>query len=401
MGSRRTGRCSLPCKKIHLSASMRPVLDSVSPDLSWWTWSPPPLVRTGTYRQIFQPEMMITGNQNTGNIYASGYNPQDRQILERVLDRIRKQTEGCISLQGFLVFHNLGGGTGSGFTSLLMEHLAAEYNKRKMQLSVLPSLHEHQVTAPYNSILATHATMEPSDVLFLFENEAVFNICSTHLGIQSPTFKDVNRLISRIISSMTAAQRFGGSPRLTFNEIVNNLVPYPRYHFAAASYAPAISPQMIGFFQDSVYDLATSCIDPRRQVLNTNPLSSRYLACLLLYQGNVVDQHVANTFSTLRERYNLQFVNWGPIFSKGIANMPWKVPSINPAYTERSLCMLSNTTGLRHVWTQLSQRFEAMYRRRAFVNWYLNEGMQEEDFDNAIENINNLCHEYESEEHPR
>lgn len=58
-------------------------------------------VRTGTYRQIFQPEMMITGNQNTGNIYASGYNPQDRQILERVLDRIRKQVGNYVALTEF------------------------------------------------------------------------------------------------------------------------------------------------------------------------------------------------------------------------------------------------------------------------------------------------------------
>lgn len=225
------------------------------------------------------------------------------------------QTEGCTSLQGFLVFHNLGGGTGSGFTSLLMEHLAAAYNRRNMQLSVLPSLNEHKVTAPYNSILATHATMESSDIVFLFENKAVFNMCSRNLGIQTPTFNDLNRLISRIISSMTAAQRFGGIPKLTFKEIVPCVVPYPRYHFAVASYASAISPQMVGNFQDSAYDLATSCIEPRRHVLNINPLNSRYLACLLLYQGNVGPQNVHNTLSTLRERYNLQFVNWGPVFT--------------------------------------------------------------------------------------
>lgn len=48
--------------------------------------------------------------------------------------------EACRGLQGFLVFHSFGGGTGSGFTSLLMEKLSAEYGRKsKLQFSVYPA----------------------------------------------------------------------------------------------------------------------------------------------------------------------------------------------------------------------------------------------------------------------
>lgn len=44
------------------------------------------------------------------------------------------------SLQGFLVFHSFGGGTGSGFTSLLMERLSVDYGKKsKLEFSIYPA----------------------------------------------------------------------------------------------------------------------------------------------------------------------------------------------------------------------------------------------------------------------
>ncbi|CAF4317499.1 unnamed protein product, partial [Adineta steineri] len=50
-----------------------------------------------------------------------------KQIIDLVLDRLRKLSDQCDGLQGFLIFHSFGGGTGSGFTSLLMERLSLEY----------------------------------------------------------------------------------------------------------------------------------------------------------------------------------------------------------------------------------------------------------------------------------
>ena len=48
-------------------------------------------------------------------------------------------TEVCSGLQGFLIFHSFGGGTGSGFSSLLMERLSMDYGKKsKLEFSIYP-----------------------------------------------------------------------------------------------------------------------------------------------------------------------------------------------------------------------------------------------------------------------
>jgi tubulin alpha len=61
-------------------------------------------------------------------------------MLDIVLDRIRKLADQCTGLQGFLIFHSFGGGTGSGFTSLLMDRLSVDYGKKsKLEFSIYPA----------------------------------------------------------------------------------------------------------------------------------------------------------------------------------------------------------------------------------------------------------------------
>ena len=97
-------------------------------------------IRTGTYRQLFHPEQMITGKEDAANNYARGHYTIGKEIVDLVLDRLRKLADQCTGLQGFLLFHSFGGGTGSGFTSLLMERLSVDYGKKsKLEFAVYPA----------------------------------------------------------------------------------------------------------------------------------------------------------------------------------------------------------------------------------------------------------------------
>jgi len=97
-------------------------------------------VRTGTYRQLFHPEQLITGKEDAANNYARGHYTAGKEIVDLVLDRIRKLADQCSGLQGFLIFHSFGGGTGSGFASLLMERLSTDYGKKsKLEFAIYPA----------------------------------------------------------------------------------------------------------------------------------------------------------------------------------------------------------------------------------------------------------------------
>lgn len=116
------------------------------------------------------------------------------------LNRIRMVAEECNCLQGFLIFRAFGGGTGSGFTALLLEAMSKEYGKlTKIEYAIYPSPKISPIVVePYNAVLTSHACMNTEDVCFIFDNEALYDILSRLLDVPRPTYTNLNRLIAQV-----------------------------------------------------------------------------------------------------------------------------------------------------------------------------------------------------------
>ncbi|CAO3597938.1 unnamed protein product [Absidia cylindrospora] len=356
-------------------------------------------VRSGTYRQLFHPEQLISGKEDAANNYARGHYTVGKEMVDSVLDRVRKLADNCSGLQGFLVFHSFGGGTGSGFGSLLMERLSVDYGKKsKLEFSVYPAPQvSTSVVEPYNSVLTTHTTLEHSDVSFMVDNEAIYDICRRNLDIERPTYSNLNRLIAQVVSSITASLRFDGSLNADLNEFQTNLVPYPRIHFPLVTYAPIISAAKAYHEQMSVAEITNSCFEPNNQMVKCDPREGKYMACCMLYRGDVVPNDTNSAISAIKTKRTIQFVDWCPTGFKVAINgqAPCVVPGGDVAKVQRGNCMLSNTTSIASAWSRLDHKFDLMYAKRAFVHWYVGEGMEEGEFSEAREDLAALEKDYE------
>ena len=97
-------------------------------------------VRSSPFGHLFRPDNFVYGQSGAGNNWAKGHYTEGAELVDSVLDVVRKESEGCDCLQGFQLAHSLGGGTGSGMGTLLISKIREEYPDRIMTtFSVVPS----------------------------------------------------------------------------------------------------------------------------------------------------------------------------------------------------------------------------------------------------------------------
>jgi len=281
----------------------------------------------------------------------------------------------------------------------LLERLSVDYGKKsKLAFTIYPSPQiSTAVVEPYNSVLSTHSLLEHTDVAVMLDNEAIYDICRRQLGIERPTYINLNRLIAQVISSLTASLRFDGALNVDVTEFQTNLVPYPRIHFVMSSYAPILSVATAQHQQMTVAEITNDAFEPNSMMAKCDPRHGKYMACCLMYRGDVVPKDVMAAVATIKTKRTIQFVDWSPTgFKCGINYQPpIPVPGGDLAKVQRAVCMISNNTAIVEVFARINHKFDTMYAKRAFVHWYVGEGMEEGEFSEAREDMAALEKDYD------
>ena len=224
----------------------------------------------GELRDIFEARQCISDKSGAGNNWACGHFEYGALYSDEIQEKVRQAAEKCDSLQGFFFLHSIGGGTGSGLGTHILQQLADLYpSVFRFSTCVFPQNNDDVITSPYNSMLALNELIDHADCVLPVDNQALFDIVdrvdSTYAKTQGrgtggpqtssaaaneTTIKDgssvvesantkkkanhfekENSIVANVINNLTCSMRFEGDLNVDMNEITMNMVPFPKMHF--------------------------------------------------------------------------------------------------------------------------------------------------------------------------
>jgi len=348
-------------------------------------------VRAGPFGQLFRPDNFIFGQSGAGNNWAKGHYTEGAELVDSVLDVVRKEAESCDCLQGFQLTHSLGGGTGSGMGTLLISKIREEYPDRIMStFSIIPSPKvSDSVVEPYNAVLSVHQLVENADQCFALDNEALYDICFRTLKLTTPTYGDLNHLVSASLCGTTCSIRFPGQLNCDLRKLAVNMVPFPRLHFFMCGFAPLTSRGSQQYRSLTVPELTQQCFDAKNMMCAADPRHGRYLTCAVMFRGRMSTKEVGEQMLNVVNKNSSYFVEWIP------NNIKSSICDIPPKGLKMSAVFVGNSTSIQEVWKRISEQFTLVFRRKAFLHFYTGEGMDEMEFTEAESNMNDLVSEYQ------
>uniref|UniRef100_A0A8D1RGM6 Tubulin beta chain n=1 Tax=Sus scrofa TaxID=9823 RepID=A0A8D1RGM6_PIG len=345
----------------------------------------------GTWPEGREGGLTDLGLSGAGNNWAKGHYTEGAELVDSVLDVVRKESESCDCLQGFQLTHSLGGGTGSGMGTLLISKIREEYPDRIMNtFSVMPSPKvSDTVVEPYNATLSVHQLVENTDETYCIDNEALYDICFRTLKLTTPTSGDLNHLVSATMSGVTTCLRFPGQLNADLRKLAVNMVPFPRLHFFMPGFAPLTSRGSQQYSALTVPELTQQMFDSKNMMAACDPRHGRYLTVAAIFRGRMSMKEVDEQMLNVQNKNSSYFVEWIP------NNVKTAVCDIPPRGLKMSATFIGNSTAIQELFKRISEQFTAMFRRKAFLHWYTGEGMDEMEFTEAESNMNDLVSEYQ------
>lgn len=377
----------------------------------------------GPLRDVFDFRQLITDVSGSGNNWAVGHKMYGSQYRDHLSEIIRRAAEFCDCLQCFFVLHSMGGGTGSGVGTFVLNLLEEEYpDVYRFVTAVYPSADDDVITSPYNSVLAMRELTEKADCVLPIENQALTSLVnkinqaippsksgkrvySSVTGDIKPgsaitagqggvttardekPFDTMNNIVANMMLNMTSSARFEGSLNVDLNEITMNLVPFPRLHYLVSSQSPLYTLADVHLPPRRLDEMFSDAFSKDYQLLRSDPKHSLYLACALMVRGNVEISDVRRNIERLKPQ--LRFIHWNQEgWKTGLCSVP-------PVGQQYSLLTLANNTCIHHNFTDLKDRFVKLYKRKAHIHHYTHvDGMELSDFSDSLESLNSIIKEY-------
>ena len=357
---------------------------------------------------LYRPENIIGNDESSGNCYAKAFHTEGPDLADRCLEMVRKEVEKCNCLQGVQFTHSACGGTGTGLTGLVLKTLRDFLDKQSkcvMQSFVLapaPGIAD-VVLEPYNSALCFQDLLEYTDQVFLFDNKALSEICQKALEQDMPKMADLNWVVARCMSGITSCLRYTGPLNADLRKLQTNLVPFKNAHFLISGLAPLTAKNSEKYRKSTVLDLSQQMFSKDNVTVKCDPLNpgddyhnilkARFLASWASWRGDYQTKEVDKVVYDLQKdgsRFDKFFPDWIP---NSIASNIC-APKGSGHSRGDSVVFTSNNTAVHEVFDRSIEVWDRLYRSRAYVHVYEQDGISVHDLVESRNIVNYISDAY-------
>ena len=360
-------------------------------------------IKTSNLQNLYSKNFYVNCKEDSGSNYGRA-SFLFKLCLDEIKNKINKLIDSCDKLQGIFIFNSLGGGTGSGFTSNLLNELNNEMglsNIPNICFSIFPSQESlSTVVEPYNTILSIPNYCDNNHSSIILNNKSLYNICEKYLNIENPNYDHINLLIAHLFSNITASLRFKGTINSNINELLMNLNIYPRQHFLLTSNTPFIPKEkeyLENYSIDRITNLAFET-DYQMSYYNLKTLSyTKYCAMNLMFRGDIIQPEIHKAINSIKEKKKIKIHDCSPSpFKYGFTYEPNKfLKDRFLGKILKSVCVLQNSDSVEHIFDEISMNFDLLYSKRAYIFHFIGEGLPEGQFQESREEIAALSKDYE------
>eukprot|EP00930_Biecheleria_cincta_P077372 TRINITY_DN64653_c0_g1_i1.p1 TRINITY_DN64653_c0_g1~~TRINITY_DN64653_c0_g1_i1.p1 ORF type:complete len:524 (-),score=84.47 TRINITY_DN64653_c0_g1_i1:144-1715(-) len=356
--------------------------------------------------ELYRPDNIIGNDESSGNCYAKAFHTEGPDLADRCLEHVRKEVEKCNCLQGVQFTHGASGGTGTGLTGLVMKTLRDYLDKASkcvmQSFCVAPSPNiSDLVLEPYNAALCFQDLLEYTDQVFLFDNQALSEVCQKALELDMPKMSNLNDVVGRCMAGITSCLRFSGPLNADLRKLQTNLVPFKNAHFLINGIAPLTADNAKRYRKQSVLDLAQQMFSKDNVTVKCDPLNpgddyhgilrARFLASWASWRGKCKTKEVDQVLHDIQKngsRYDKFFPDWIP---NSIAS---NITKTSHKGHGDSVVFTSNNTAVHEVFDRAIKSWDTIYKSKSYLHVFEQDGISTQDLMESRNIVQYISDEY-------
>lgn len=374
-----------------------------------------PKKSTKTYQtptENFQQDELLTCDK---------YMKENTFLLESISEMIRKEIEKIDYYLSTMMIYSLGGGTGSGMGSRILEEMKDDYGANYIYNTVVfPSKVGESPLQHYNCLLSVAKLQEFSDAVIYFQNDKINSYLTYSLGKKSTgNLVNITNINEYIVSLLTDVLKINDCGLDKFyNYILNELTPLNDMKYLEIYGAPfqfnhqnIIGPESTWeavinncLNQVIVEDSEPNDLDNSKDgsktkgILGNNPKNKsniHTIASYALCKSSDIEKSLKNNpmiLKYLERKMNsiLNPVSWNP----EAINLDFLKEKQEKVLKGKSMLVLANRTSFGDILKEINTIAYSKFKAKAYLHWYYKYGLVEEDFENCFNVIDNVIESY-------